>query len=208
MTKGKLIVIEGLEGAGKSSAIHTILDYLSAQQIPCINTREPGGTPIGEILRGIFKNPEYKEVLEDKSELLLLYTARIQLIEQVIKPALDKGIWVIADRFELSTYAYQGGGRGINKEIINTLSRFALEGFTADLTLFLDIDPHTGLQRVQQRGAFDRIELQNLDFFARVSESYKEVLQSSVNACIIDAKQPIAAVQEQILNRLQQFLNE
>lgn len=106
---GKLIVIEGLEGAGKSTAVNLVVELLSQKKISTITTREPGGTKIGEILRSIIKNPEYNNVLDDRSELLLLYAARIQLIEQVIKPALNAGQWVIADRFELSTLAYQGG---------------------------------------------------------------------------------------------------
>lgn len=97
MLTGKLIVIEGLEGAGKSTAVNLVVELLSQKKISTITTREPGGTTIGEILRSIIKNPEYNNVLDDRSELLLLYAARIQLIEQVIKPALSQGQWVIAD---------------------------------------------------------------------------------------------------------------
>lgn len=141
---GKLIVIEGLEGAGKSTAVDTLVTLLSEAGISAITTREPGGTEIGEQLRSIIKNPQYKNILDDKSELLLLYTARTQLLEEVIKPALKKGCWVIADRFELSTRAYQGGGRGLNLNVINQLSEFCLDGFKPDLTLYLDISPEQG----------------------------------------------------------------
>lgn len=119
---GKLIVIEGLEGAGKSTAVATVADLLTQAGIKTITTREPGGTEVGEQLRSIIKNPKYKDILDDKSELLLLYTARVQLLEEVIKPALQ-GTWVIADRFELSTMAYQGGGRGLSQAMIH-LSEF------------------------------------------------------------------------------------
>lgn len=162
---GKLIVIEGLEGAGKSTAIKTVIELLEKRHIKTLTTREPGGTVIGEILRDLIKNPEYRDILDDRSELLLLYTARIQLLEEVIKPSLRQGIWVIADRFELSTMAYQGGGRGLDQEVINQLSSFALRGFKPDLTLYLDIGPEEGMTRVKSRGEIDRIEQQSIDFF-------------------------------------------
>src|SRR5690606_8845031 len=106
---GKFIAIEGLEGAGKSSAVELLVNRLQQASIQVLITREPGGTAIGEILRSILKDPRYKETLNAKTELLLLYAARIQLINEVILPALKQGIWVITDRFELSTFAYQGG---------------------------------------------------------------------------------------------------
>lgn len=161
---GKLIVIEGLEGAGKSTAINTITELLTERQIKTLTTREPGGTAIGEILRALIKNPDYRDILDDRSELLLLYTARIQLFEEIIKPALRQGVWVIADRFELSTMAYQGDGRGLDQEIINQLSSFALKGFKPDLIIYLDISPEEGMKRVKSRGEFDRIEQQSIDF--------------------------------------------
>lgn len=205
---GKLIVIEGLEGAGKSTAVNTIIEFLTQLDINTITTREPGGTVIGEVLREVIKNPEYKDVLDDKSELLLLYTARIQLLEQVIKPSLKQGIWVIADRFELSTMAYQGGGRGLDQEMIQRLSAFALAGFKPDLTLYLDISPEEGMQRVRSRGAFDRIEQQSIDFFNRVHDSYLEHIQKNPNAIKIDASRPLPVVQQAIQDALQAFIEQ
>lgn len=205
---GKLIVIEGLEGAGKSTAVNTIIEFLTQLDINTITTREPGGTVIGEVLREVIKNPEYKDVLDDKSELLLLYTARIQLLEQVIKPSLKQGTWVIADRFELSTMAYQGGGRGLDQEMIQRLSAFALAGFKPDLTLYLDISPEEGMQRVRSRGAFDRIEQQSIDFFNRVHDSYLEHIQKNPNAIKIDASRPLPVVQQAIQDALQAFIEQ
>ncbi|CAM4495748.1 MAG: Thymidylate kinase [Legionella sp.] len=205
---GKLIVIEGLEGAGKSTAVNTIIEYLSGLDINTITTREPGGTVIGEVLREVIKNPEYKDVLDDKSELLLLYTARIQLLEQVIKPALKQGIWVIADRFELSTMAYQAGGRGLDQDMIERLSSFALDGFKPDLTLYLDISPEEGMQRVRSRGAFDRIEQQSIDFFNRVHDSYLKHVQKNPHAITIDASRPLPVVQQAIQEALQAFIEQ
>lgn len=203
---GKLIVIEGLEGAGKSSAVGTVIDYLTRLEIKTITTREPGGTAIGEQLRQIIKGTEYKGILDDKSELLLLYTARIQLLEQVIKPALQQGIWVIADRFELSTMAYQGGGRGLSEQLIQQLSAFALDGFKPDLTLYLDISPEEGMKRVKSRGAFDRIEQQSIEFFHRVHSSYIHHVDSNPNAVTIDAALPLPEVQLVIQKVLNEFI--
>lgn len=205
---GKLIVIEGLEGAGKSTAVNTIIEFLSRLDINIITTREPGGTVIGEVLREVIKNPEYKDVLDDKSELLLLYTARIQLLEQVIKPALEQGTWVIADRFELSTMAYQGGGRGLDQNMIEHLSAFALDGFKPDLTLYLDISPEEGMQRVRSRGAFDRIEQQSIDFFNRVHESYLKHVEKNPYAIMIDASRPLPLVQQTIQEALKAFIEQ
>jgi dTMP kinase len=203
---GKLIVIEGLEGAGKTTAVNTITELLNRNNIKTITTREPGGTAIGEVLRTLIKNPEYRDVLDDRSELLLLYSARIQLLEQVIKPALLEGLWVITDRFELSTLAYQGGGRGLNQEMIHHLSSFALNGFKPDLILYLDITPEEGMQRVKSRGEFDRIEQQSIDFFHRVHECYIYHTKMSSNAIIIDANRPLAEVQYAIQKAMSEFI--
>jgi dTMP kinase len=205
-TTGKLIVIEGLEGAGKSTAVDIVIDLLSKQNIKTITTREPGGTAIGEVLRSIIKNPDYSAVLDDRSELLLLYTARIQLIEQVIKPSLQQGYWVIADRFELSTMAYQGGGRGLDINIINRLSSFCLNGFKPDLTLYLDISPELGMQRAKLRGKFDRIEQQSIDFFHRVHEVYIQYINADPDISIIDASQSLQEVKDAIQKKLIYFI--
>ncbi|RUR19723.1 dTMP kinase [Legionella sp. km535] len=204
---GKLIVIEGLEGAGKSTAVKTVIDELSKRDIQTITTREPGGTAVGEILRSVIKNPEYTDVLDNKTELLLLYAARIQLLEQVIKPALQQGTWVIADRFELSTIAYQGGGRGLDLHMINSLSAFCLNGFKPDLTLYLDISPEIGMQRARQRGAFDRIEQQSLEFFHRVHQTYIEHIQKNLDCVTIDASRSLTEVESAIQEAINRFIN-
>lgn len=205
---GKLIVVEGLEGAGKSSAITTIIELLAQKQIKTITTREPGGTAIGEILRALIKAPEYREVLDDRSELLLLYAARIQLMKQVIEPSLRQGIWVIADRFELSTMAYQGGGRGLSQEMIHQLSSFSLQGFQPDLTLYLDISPEEGMQRVKSRGAFDRIEQQSIEFFHCVHASYLQYVNAHSNIVSINARRPLPEVQDAIRKAVTEFIIE
>jgi len=203
---GKLIVIEGLEGAGKSTALHTVLDLLAEQNIRTITTREPGGTAVGEILRSVIKNVDFKDCLDSRSELLLLYTARMQLVEEVIKPALKRGTWVVADRFELSTFAYQGGGRGLDMKLIEQLSVFCLNGFQPDLTLFLDIKPELGMQRARQRGQLDRIEQQSSEFFQRVYDAYKQQIQNYPNTICIDASQNLLEVQNDIKLAINTYL--
>jgi dTMP kinase len=203
---GKLIVIEGLEGAGKTTAIRTITDLLSAHNLHTITTREPGGTDIGEILRSVIKDCAHSGVLDNKSELLLFYAARIQLLEEVIKPALQAGTWVIADRFELSTLAYQGGGRGLSQPMIKQLSTFCLDGFKPNLTIYLDIPPELGMQRVRLRGEFDRIEQQSIDFFHRVHDAYLQCIQHDPNVATIDATLPLDEVQAEIQKAVRAFL--
>ena len=120
--RGQFIVVEGLEGAGKTTALQTIRDYLDSKIQALIVTREPGGTRVGELVRALIKEKVEGEVLDGFTELLLLYAARVQHVTEVIKPALQKGDWVLSDRFELSTIAYQGGGRGIDSKLIDRIS--------------------------------------------------------------------------------------
>jgi dTMP kinase len=202
---GRFIVVEGLEGAGKTTAIQTIRQFIESIPRPVIVTREPGGTQIGEELRRLIKKTMQNEVLEARSELLLMYAARVQLVEQVIKPALNRGDWVIADRFELSTYAYQGGGRGISTAIIDNLSTICLGTFKPDLIVFLDISPEQGLQRVKKRGEFDRIEQETPIFFNNVYEGYHERIRKMDKVCIIDASSPMEVVQQAIITQLKLF---
>ncbi|QYN43662.1 dTMP kinase [Gilliamella sp. ESL0441] len=204
---GKFIVIEGLEGAGKTTAINTVARVLNQHHICDLQfTREPGGTPIAEALRDIIKNGLQNEPLTDKAELLMLYAARIQLIENVIKPALNKGNWVIGDRHDLSTQAYQGGGRQLDRHFIETLKKQVLGDFKPDLTLYLDIDPEIGLMRAKSRGELDRIEQQSLAFFKRIRQRYLELANQDATIITIDAAQSIDAVTQQIEEILTKWL--
>lgn len=204
--RGRFIVVEGLEGAGKSTAIETIKNYLQNCTADILLTREPGGTRIGEIVRQLLKEKIEGETIDPRCELLMLYAARVQLLEQVIRPALNKGHWVIADRFELSSFAYQGGGRQLDLQMISHLSDFCLGNFKPDLILFLDISPEEGLNRVKKRGLSDRIEQESLAFFNRVYKGYQERIQSMNHVIRIDASQPIERVQESILSQLKTFV--
>ena len=195
---GKFIVIEGLEGAGKSTAHQCVVDTLKELGInDVVFTREPGGTPLAEKLRHLIKH-ETEEPVIDKAELLMLYAARIQLVDNVIKPALAQGKWVVGDRHDMSSQAYQGGGRQLGEAFLTHLKQIVLGDFEPDLTLYLDIDPAVGLARARGRGELDRIEQQDLDFFHRTRARYLELVKDNPKAVIINAEQSIEQVQADI----------
>lgn len=194
----KFIVIEGLEGAGKSSAVRYVTDYLQAHGVGRIEcTREPGGTPLAERMRAIVKEV-HDERLTIEAELLLMYASRVQLVETRIKPALADGVWVVGDRHDLSSQAYQGGGRGIDAQLIKAIKQAVLGDFKPDLTLYLDIDPALGLQRARHRGELDRIELEKIGFFERTRLRYLELAAQDEAIKVIDAGQTPAEVKAAI----------
>lgn len=205
MTQGKFIVIEGMEGAGKSSAISVITEYLAEKGIAFKQTREPGGTPLAEQLRTIVKSAKHDEQLTQETELLLMYASRSQLLANVIKPALSEGDWVIGDRHDLSSRAYQGGGRGIDDQIMETVANVTLKGFKPDLTLYLDIEPQIGLARARARGELDRIELEQIDFFERVHKKYQSLANADDTIVTIDASQEMPKVHQDIRQALDNF---
>ncbi|PJG85115.1 dTMP kinase [Conservatibacter flavescens] len=203
---GKFIVLEGLEGAGKTTARQTIIEALNEQGITdLVFTREPGGTPLAEKLRQLIKH-ESEELITDKAELLMLYAARVQLVENIIKPALNEGKWVLGDRHDLSSQAYQGGGRQLDQHLLSTLKNAILGEFEPDLTLYLDIDPQLGLQRASHRGALDRIEKQQLDFFQRTRQRYLELVRDNPKAITIDASQSIEQVGTDIKSAVKNWI--
>ncbi|MFA0085934.1 dTMP kinase [Vibrio sp. 10N.261.51.F12] len=209
MSQAKFIVIEGLEGAGKSTAIATLRSELEKAGISHItNTREPGGTTLAEKMRALVKEEQADEALQDRSELLLMYAARIQLVETVIKPALAQGTWVIGDRHDMSSQAYQGGGRQIDQGTMQSLKKIALGDFKPDFTLYLDIDPRLGLERARGRGELDRIEKMDIGFFERTRASYLTMAESDDSVAIIDASQSIDGVQSSIKEAVQAWLIE
>lgn len=206
--KSKFIVIEGLEGAGKSSALADVADVLYQQGIrDVIFTREPGGTPLAEVLRTLIKANTSDEFVTDSAEVLMLYAARVQLVEGVIKPALARGTWVVSDRHDLSSQAYQGGGRGIDTRFLQTLRNAVLKDFHPDLTLYLDIPPALGLARVHARGEPDRIEVESLAFFERARARYQVLAAADDCIVTIDASQPLPIVSTAIRAQLIQWLH-
>lgn len=197
--KGKFIVVEGLEGAGKSSTIATVKQYLQRAGHEVVCTREPGGTALAESLRTLVKQVQDDEVVAPQTELLLMYAARMQLLVNVIQPALIEGKWVLGDRHDMSSRAYQGGGRQLDEAFINQLRHAVLGDLTPDLTLYLDIDPAIGLERARVRGELDRIEQEQLTFFQRTRQKYLQIAASEPNIEVIDASQSLEQVQDSIL---------
>lgn len=208
MMKANFIVIEGLEGAGKSTAIKTVLETLNKAGVhDIVNTREPGGTPLAEKMRALVKEEHEGEALQDMTELLLLYAARVQLVENVIKPALANGQWVVGDRHDMSSQAYQGGGRQIDASLMKNLRDTTLGDFKPSLTLYMDIDPRVGLERARGRGELDRIEKMDISFFERTRKRYLDIANNDPSVIIINAEQSIDEVSQDIQKALNEWLS-
>lgn len=198
MTSGKFITLEGGEGSGKSTNLQFIGDYLQRHNIQMIQTREPGGTAIAEKIRGLLLD-RGAESVEPIAELLLMFAARAQHLRHVIRPALARGEWVLCDRFTDSTFAYQGGGRQMDKLTIAWLEQTVQGELRPDLTVVLDVPVEIGMQRASQRGELDRFESERREFFDRVRHSYLQRAEEFPDRYrIIDASQPLPLVQAQI----------
>ncbi|PBI78423.1 MULTISPECIES: dTMP kinase [Rahnella] len=207
--KSNFIVIEGLEGAGKTTAHDVVVNALREHGVEdIVFTREPGGTPLAEKLRDLFKRGVDGEKPTVKAEVLMLYAARVQLVETVILPALARGAWVVGDRHDLSSQAYQGGGRGIDASLMSSLRDTVLGDFRPDLTLYLDLPPAIGLQRARARGELDRIEQEALPFFERTRARYLELAAEDPRIKTIDASQSIEQVTASIELTLKNWFDE
>ncbi len=201
-TKARFITLEGVEGAGKSTAIQFISDYLKQENIAHIITREPGGTKIAERIRQLLLNNS-DEIMAKDTELLLMFAARAQHLDQVILPALNNNQWVISDRFTDASYAYQGGGRGIAVERIAALENWVQGNFRPDLTLLLDIPVEIGMERINSRGNADRIEQEKIEFFERVRVMYlKRAELNPKQYRILNANCALTQLQAQLKNIL------
>lgn len=194
VVRGKFISLEGGEGAGKSTLLAGLRDRIEQRGIALVQTREPGGTAVGEGVRAIVLDP-LQHGLAAETELLLMFASRAQLVREVIEPALRAGTWVLCDRYADASYAYQGGGRGQPMERIAELERWACAGVTPDLTLLLDLPVATGRARAAGRGDADRIEAEADAFFERVRAGYRERAATEPDRFrVIDASQSPAAV--------------
>jgi dTMP kinase len=198
--RGRLITFEGIDGAGKSTQAEWTAEWLRSQGLAVLSLREPGGTPIGESIRQILL-ARANTVMCVETELLLFAAARAELVREVIRPALDAGQWVICDRFYDSTTAYQGFGRGIDREMISQLQAIATGGLRPDRTFLLDVSIATALQRLADRpGKADRLDGEDAAFMRRTREGYQTILEAEPDRVIrIDAGISPAEVHSQII---------
>ena len=202
---GLFITLEGPEGAGKTTNREFLAERLRAAGRETLLTREPGGTPLAESIRGLLLDPGHEPAAAE-TELLLMFAARAQHVREVIRPALERGAWVLCDRFTDSSYAYQGGGRGLDTSLIEALER-AVVGLRPGLTFLLDLDVATGRERTRGRDLVpDRIERERDGFFERVRAAFRERAAADPQRFrVIDASQPADAVAEAALAVLRQW---
>lgn len=198
MSKACFITVEGIEGAGKSTCLKLIERRIRASGRDLLLTREPGGTPLGEALRDLLLGHRH-DGMHDDTELLLMFAARAEHLSSRIEPALAANTWVLCDRFTDATYAYQGGGRGIDKSVIARLEALVQGDFRPDMTLLLDVPVEVGLARAGQRGELDRFEQEKVEFFERVRAAYLAMAEEYPQRYrVIDASQPLEQVQQQL----------
>ena len=205
MKAGLFITVEGTEGVGKSTNLAFIESWLSERNIPFISTREPGGTELGESLRNLLL---HGGDVCDKAELLMMFAARAQHLQEKILPALAQGTWVVCDRFTDSTFAYQGGGRQLPLPWIEQLETLVHGDRQPDLTLLLDAPVEVGMARAAKRSAADRIEAESLAFFNRVRDQFLARAAQFERYAVVDATQTLADVQAQIATRLQALVDD
>lgn len=196
--RGRFITVEGIEGVGKSSNVAYLADLICDRGLDVVTTREPGGTPMAERIRALLLE-HGNETVPDTAELLLFFAARSLHLHNLILPAIDAGSWVICDRFTDASRAYQGGGRGLDAEKIETLAAWVQDGLQPDLTLLLDAPASVGLGRVRERGVADRMDSEARSFYERVRAVYLELAKAAPERIvIIDAAGSLESVQAQI----------
>ncbi len=212
MTSGKFITFEGPEGSGKSTHIRLLADYLRECGLEVTCTREPGGTPTGEAIRTLLQHNGSGEAPVPRTEVLLFLASRAQHVERLIRPALEQGTWVLCDRFDDSTFAYQGYGRGFDLDELRTANRFATHGLKPDLTVLLDVKPETSRARLRVRqtrtaAALDRIECEADDFHIRLRNGFLELARQEPERFVVlvteGAQELVAAnIREAVTRRL------
>lgn len=206
---GQLITFEGSEGCGKTTQITMLAQRLEGMGKKVVITREPGGTLIGEKIRALLQDPANTGEITPTTELLLFSAARAELVEQLIKPALERGEIVICDRFFDSTFVYQGIARSIDLQVINQLKDIAVGSLKPDLTLLLDLDPEAGIKRAEERqsGTLDRIEAESLEFFKSVRQAYLDLAISEPDRfTVIDGELSVEAIEAIVWSTVQSKL--
>jgi dTMP kinase len=207
MSRGLFLTVEGGEGVGKSTNLAYLTDLLDRAGIDYLTTREPGGTALAEEIRHVLLAPR-EETMSELTELLLVFAARAQHLETVIKPALRAGQWVVCDRFTDATYAYQGGGRGLSTDTIAALEQLVQGVLRPDYTILLDAPVEVGMARARSRGELDRFEQEKLDFFERVRGAYlHRAAEYSDQYRVVDASQELAVVQAQLAELVADLIN-
>lgn len=206
--RGRFITMEGVEGVGKSTNLAWVAEALRERGLSVKVTREPGGTPMAESIRQLLLEPR-DESVHALTELLLMFAARAQHLHESIVPALARGEWVLCDRFTDATYAYQGGGRGVNRQWIATLESLVQGELRPDVTILLDAPVEVGLARVQSRGKPDRFEQERSDFFERVREVYLQAAAAEAQRYrVVDASQPLPQVQTALTDLVETLWRE
>ena len=206
--RGLFLSLEGTEGAGKSSNLAFIKDFLVSKNKVVAMTREPGGTPFAEEIRELLLAPRDEEVCET-AELLLIFAARAQHLQKLIIPTLNQGQWLVSDRFTDASFAYQGGGRKMSFDTIEQLENLVQGSLRPDLVILLDLPVELGMQRAAKRGSLDRFEQEDLDFFARVRQAYLTRAEKNPHRyVVVDASQALSRVQDDIRVVLERLIEE
>ena len=207
MVPGKFITVEGIEGVGKTTNVEFLSALIEEKGLQVVGTREPGGTPMAERIRSLLLE-HGEEPMTDIAELLLFFASRSLHIHNAIKPALRTGQWVVCDRFTDASRAYQGDGRGLNRDTINTLADWVQEDLQPDLTILLDAPAEVGMDRAGRRGAADRLEIEKTEFYARVRDGYLALAESEPDRfAVIDASRPLPDVQADIAKSIADLLS-
>jgi dTMP kinase len=208
MARGRFITVEGGEGVGKSTNVDFLCELIGRRSLRCLKTREPGGTPTAERIRELLL-AHGEEPLPDTAELLLFFAARCLHVENVIRPALEDGTWVVCDRFTDTTRAYQGAGRGMDRDRIETLAAWVHADLTPDLTLLLDAPDTVGLGRAGRRGVADRLEAEARAFHEKARAGYLALARAEpARFAVIDASRSLSAVQADVERAIQPLLDD
>ena len=207
MQRGKFITVEGIDGAGKSTHLAWLERFLQEKGLEIVVTREPGGTELGEALRQVLL--DHRQVMHPETEALLMFAARREHLDKVILPALDRGAWVVSDRFTDASFAYQGGGRGVAQSKLDNLEQWVHAGFSPDLTVYFDVPVIVGRERLQSARVADRFEMESNLFFERVRQAYlQRAGQFPQRIRVVDGSRPLAEVKTAVAKIMEDFCSD